>query len=50
MCDLKLNNEKIKVEIKVECGDARDVICEAAEKLNVDMVVLGSHGYGALKR
>lgn len=41
---------QIKVEIKVECGDARDVICEAAEKLNVDMVVLGSHGYGALKR
>ncbi|KAK1401779.1 USP-like protein [Heracleum sosnowskyi] len=41
---------QIKVEIKVECGDARDVICEVAEKLNVDMVVLGSHGYGALKR
>ncbi|KAL8155453.1 universal stress protein PHOS32-like isoform X1 [Apium graveolens] len=41
---------QIKVEIKVETGDARDVICEAAEKLNADMVVLGSHGYGALKR
>ncbi|KAL8155454.1 universal stress protein A-like protein [Apium graveolens] len=41
---------QIKVEIKVETGDARDVICETAEKLNVDMVVLGSHGYGALKR
>ncbi|KAK1377159.1 hypothetical protein POM88_033352 [Heracleum sosnowskyi] len=41
---------QIKVEIKVGCGDARDVICEVLEKLNVDMVVLGSHGYGALKR
>lgn len=41
---------KVKVESRIENGDARDVICDMAEKLNVDMVVLGSHGYGAIKR
>ncbi|RVW39179.1 universal stress protein PHOS32 isoform X1 [Vitis vinifera] len=40
----------IKVETMIENGDARDVICGAAEKLGVDMVVMGSHGYGLIKR
>ncbi|XP_015055509.1 universal stress protein A-like protein isoform X2 [Solanum pennellii] len=40
----------VKVETIVEHGDARDVICQAAEKLQVDMLVMGSHGYGVIKR
>ncbi|XP_022898126.1 universal stress protein A-like protein [Olea europaea var. sylvestris] len=40
----------VKVEIAVELGDPRDMICEVAEKLNVDMLVMGSHGYGLIKR
>ncbi|XP_049389341.1 universal stress protein A-like protein isoform X2 [Solanum stenotomum] len=40
----------VKVETIVEHGDARDVICQAAEKLHVDMLVMGSHGYGVIKR
>ncbi|KAF7142997.1 hypothetical protein RHSIM_Rhsim05G0133000 [Rhododendron simsii] len=40
----------VKVETRVECGDPRDVICKTAEKLGVDMVVMGSHGYGMIKR
>lgn len=40
----------VKVETIVEHGDARDVICQAAEKLHVDMLVMGSHGYGVFKR
>ncbi|KAH0766736.1 hypothetical protein KY285_002607 [Solanum tuberosum] len=40
----------VKVETIVEHGDARDVICQAAEKLHVDMLVVGSHGYGVIKR
>ena len=40
----------MKVETRVEIGDPRDVICDAAEKMGVDMVVLGSHGYGLIKR
>ncbi|KAI0493433.1 universal stress protein PHOS32 [Dendrobium catenatum] len=40
----------LKVEIKVQNGDPRDVICEMVEKLGADMLVMGSHGYGPLKR
>jgi nucleotide-binding universal stress UspA family protein len=40
----------VKVETRVECGDPRDVICQMAEKLGVDMVVMGTHGYGMIKR
>ncbi|KAK3036735.1 hypothetical protein RJ639_029700 [Escallonia herrerae] len=40
----------VKVDMRIEHGDPRDVICQMAEKLGVDMVVMGSHGYGAIKR
>ncbi|CAI9103510.1 OLC1v1002007C1 [Oldenlandia corymbosa var. corymbosa] len=43
-------NDDIKVETKVVNGDPRDVICQVAERLNVDLVVMGSHGYGLIKR
>ncbi|CAN0914086.1 Histidine kinase CKI1 [Linum grandiflorum] len=33
-----------------ERGDARDIICEVAGKLCVDLLVMGSHGYGSIKR
>lgn len=41
---------QVKVETMVENGDPRDVICEVAERLKVDFLVLGSHGYGLIKR
>ncbi|XP_044484068.1 universal stress protein PHOS34-like [Mangifera indica] len=31
-------------------GDPRDVITEAVDKHHADILVLGSHGYGAVKR
>lgn len=40
----------IKVEAKVAVGDARDVICEMVQKLGADLLVIGSHGYGLIKR
>ncbi|XP_051147299.1 universal stress protein A-like protein [Andrographis paniculata] len=43
-------DDHIKVEMLVENGDPRDVICEAAEKLKADLLVIGSHGYGVIKR
>ncbi|KAK9147027.1 hypothetical protein Sjap_006930 [Stephania japonica] len=43
-----LNN--VKVEVRVETGDPRDVICEAAEKVGADVLVMGTHGYGLIKR
>lgn len=38
------------VETKIENGDPRDVICHAVQKLGVDILVMGSHGYGVIKR
>jgi nucleotide-binding universal stress UspA family protein len=38
------------VTVKVVEGDARNVLCEASEKLHASMLIVGSHGYGAIKR
>ncbi|KAF9618213.1 hypothetical protein IFM89_000682 [Coptis chinensis] len=40
----------IQIEKKVGSGDAKDKICEILEKLGADMLVIGSHGYGSIKR
>ncbi|PIA40718.1 hypothetical protein AQUCO_02400052v1 [Aquilegia coerulea] len=42
--------QDVKVETKIENGDPRDAICEVAEKLGVDVLVMGTHGYGMIKR
>jgi nucleotide-binding universal stress UspA family protein len=31
-------------------GDGRNVLCEAVERHHAEMLALGSHGYGAIKR
>lgn len=31
-------------------GDARNVLCEAVEKHHASILVVGNHGYGAIKR
>lgn len=41
---------QVKVERVVGSGEAKDVICNTVEKLRADMLVMGSHGYGFLKR
>ncbi|KAL3517445.1 hypothetical protein ACH5RR_020034 [Cinchona calisaya] len=38
------------VTLEVTEGDARNVLCEAVEKHHASILVLGSHGYGAIKR
>lgn len=45
-CDEK----HLDTETMVSLGDPRDAICEAVEKLHPNFLVLGSHGYGAIKR
>ncbi|XP_057960498.1 universal stress protein A-like protein [Malania oleifera] len=40
----------ITTETVTEVGDPKTAICEAVEKFNVQLLVLGSHGRGALKR
>ena len=38
------------VIVEVVEGDARNVLCEAVEKHHASILVVGSHGYGAIKR
>ncbi|XP_057866182.1 universal stress protein A-like protein [Cryptomeria japonica] len=42
--------KNVCVETRVGVGDARDVTCEEVDKVEPDLLVLGSHGYGAIKR
>ncbi|CAL0320947.1 unnamed protein product [Lupinus luteus] len=46
----RLCNNIQNVEMKIEYGDPRDVICEMIQKLGADILVMGSHGYGVIKR
>ncbi|KAK6131640.1 hypothetical protein DH2020_034654 [Rehmannia glutinosa] len=41
---------KVKAETLILQGDPKDKICQAAEELHVDLVVLGSRGLGTIKR
>ncbi|XP_043718677.1 universal stress protein PHOS34-like [Telopea speciosissima] len=38
------------VIVEVVEGDARNVLCETVEKHHASILVVGSHGYGAIKR
>ncbi|XP_027097010.1 universal stress protein A-like protein [Coffea arabica] len=40
----------VTAQTATEVGDPKDAICEAVEKFKVSMLVLGSHGRGAIKR
>ena len=48
----KLNflKSQVTAQTATEVGDPKDAICEAVEKFKVSMLVLGSHGRGAIKR
>ncbi|OAY49523.1 universal stress protein PHOS34 [Manihot esculenta] len=47
ICTSKSVND---VLYEVAEGDARNVLCEAVEKHHASILVVGSHGYGAIKR
>ncbi|XP_061364122.1 uncharacterized protein LOC133307598 isoform X3 [Gastrolobium bilobum] len=38
------------VLVEVVEGDARNVLCDAVERHHASVLVLGSHGYGVIKR
>ncbi|KAK7397123.1 hypothetical protein VNO78_18290 [Psophocarpus tetragonolobus] len=42
--------QNVKVETRVESGDPRDVICDMSQKLAAHLLVMGTHGYGLVKR
>ncbi|XP_030542646.1 universal stress protein PHOS34 [Rhodamnia argentea] len=42
------NNVNIKTEVAI--GDPKEKICEVVEKLNADLLVMGSRAFGPIKR
>lgn len=40
----------MEAETITKAGDPRGVICEAVEKLNIQLLVLGSHSPGVIER
>ncbi|CAH9121233.1 unnamed protein product [Cuscuta epithymum] len=40
----------ITAETVMEAGDPKEAICQAVEKMNIQLLVLGSHSRGALQR
>ncbi|KAJ4968662.1 hypothetical protein NE237_015363 [Protea cynaroides] len=47
ICTSKSMND---VLVEIVDGDSRVVLCEAVEKHNASILVVGSHGHGAIKR
>ncbi|XP_022997274.1 universal stress protein PHOS34 [Cucurbita maxima] len=41
---------KVNVETKVVIGDPKEKICEVAENLHADLLVMGSRAFGPIKR
>ncbi|KAK1287101.1 hypothetical protein QJS10_CPB19g01421 [Acorus calamus] len=37
-------------DVEIVEGDPRNVLCDAVERHHADILVVGSHGYGKLKR
>lgn len=41
---------QITPKLVMEFGNPKEAICDAVEKLRVDLLIVGSHGRGALQR
>ena len=41
---------QVKAEILILDGDPKEMICQAAEQMHVDLLVVGSRGLSKLKR
>ncbi|KAK1275462.1 hypothetical protein QJS04_geneDACA016050 [Acorus gramineus] len=48
--ELCLRRQITDYEVEVVEGDPRTVLCDAVDKHHADVLVVGSHGYGKLKR
>ncbi|KAK6942489.1 UspA [Dillenia turbinata] len=43
-------DKKVKAETLTLQGDPKDMICQALEEINIDLLVVGSRGLGMIKR
>ncbi|XP_071720525.1 uncharacterized protein [Rutidosis leptorrhynchoides] len=44
------HSKSVEVNVEIVEGDARNVLCEAVDRHHATILVVGSHGYGAIKR
>jgi nucleotide-binding universal stress UspA family protein len=44
------HGSKLKIETQVIEGEPKEVIVDEAEKWEADLIILGSHGYGNIKK
>jgi nucleotide-binding universal stress UspA family protein len=49
-CARELSKAGFRVEARVEVGDIREEIIDAAAEWPADLIVLGSHGHGNVRR
>ncbi len=47
---LQMKNPALAVTTAIINGSPKSVILDEAEKLEADLIIVGSHGYGAVKR
>ncbi|OMO68720.1 Universal stress protein A [Corchorus olitorius] len=47
---LEMCGDKVNVETEILEGDPKDKICEASEKMGIDLLILGSRGLGMIQR
>ncbi|KAK2979957.1 hypothetical protein RJ640_017972 [Escallonia rubra] len=50
LCWTELRISAVVTETLTEVGDPKEIVCQTVEKLDIQLLVLGSHGRGALKR
>lgn len=47
---MRVNIIQVNVKTQVVVGDPKEKICEVVEKSNADLLVMGSHAFGPIKR
>ena len=47
---IRYKNDSVKIEKEVLFGSAKKLIVSEAEKWDADLIIVGSHGYGFIRR
>jgi nucleotide-binding universal stress UspA family protein len=45
-----MNDEQLKVVVKIYWGDAREKLCDAVDEQRIDNIIMGSRGLGPIER